>query len=155
MTKKFAKLPLDKIYITQRFAENPQFYKKYGIPGHNGLDFRTKFSDTPLGKRYIYAVDDGKVIKVVIAKLGGYGTYVTLQHKDGSITIYGHQYVPKVKLGQVVLAGAIIGISDNTGDSSGPHLHLGYKPPKWNPKNGYNGYVDPLPLLPKFDVTKY
>lgn len=148
MTKKFSCLPLDKIYITQDFGENPAMYKRYGLKGHNGLDFRTKFKDTPWGKREIYAVDDGKIIKVVIAKKGGYGTYIVIRHSDKSITLYGHQYVPKVKVGQYVLAGHVIGISDNTGDSTGPHVHLGYKPPVPNLNNGFKGYEDPYLYMP-------
>lgn len=148
MQKKFRCLPLDKIFITQLFGANPDFYRKYGLKGHNGIDFRTKFKDTPQGKREIYAVDDGTVLRVVIAKNGGYGTYVSIKHDDGSITLYGHQYVPKVKTGQRVQAGDVIGISDNTGDSTGPHLHLSYKPKDFNKNNGYNGYIDPYPFMP-------
>ena len=148
--KQFKHLPLDKIYITQKFGENPDFYRKYGLKGHNGVDFRTRFIDTPLGRRHIYAVDDGVVSRVVVAKYGGYGTYVQIIHDDKSMTIYGHQFCVKVKTGQRVQAGDIIGISDNTGDSTGPHLHLGYRPSTPDLKNGFSGYVDPLYLLPHF-----
>lgn len=147
MDCKFPAIPLDQLVITQKFGENPNFYRKYGLKGHNGVDFRTKFSDTPLGRREIYAVDDGTVTKVVRAKLGGYGTYVQILHEDGSMTIYGHQYNPHVVVGQRVKAGQVIGISDNTGDSTGPHLHFGYRRALPNMDNGYKGYVDPLPYL--------
>jgi len=147
MDKKFANIPLDQLVITQKFGANPQMYRKYGMKGHNGIDFRTKFADTPLGRREIYAVDNGTVTKVVIAKTGGYGTYVQITHDDGSMTIYGHQYNPHVKCRQRVRAGQIIGISDNTGDSTGPHLHLGYRPKNFDFNNGFKGYVDPLPFL--------
>ncbi len=147
MDCKFASNPLDQLFVTQKFGERPEFYRKYGLAGHNGVDFRTKFPDTPLGRREIYAVDDGVVSKVVIAKLGGYGTYVQITHDDGSMTIYGHQYNPHVKAGQRVNAGQIIGISDNTGDSTGPHLHFGYRRANSNMDNGYKGYVDPMPYF--------
>jgi len=147
MICKFASNPLDQLVITQKFGENPAFYKKYGMNGHNGVDFRTKFPDTPLGRREIYAVDDGVVIKVVRAKLGGYGTYIQISHEDGSMTIYGHQYNPHVELGQKVKAGEVIGISDNTGDSTGAHLHFGYRRASPNMYNGFKGYVDPSSYL--------
>lgn len=153
MICKFACNPIDKIFVTQYFGENPDFYKKYGLKGHNGIDFRTRFPDTPLGRREIFAVDDGVVVKVVRAQLGGYGTYVQLQHIDSSTTIYGHQYNPHVSLGQSVKAGYVIGITDNTGDSTGPHLHFGYRPPHADPSNGYGGYVDPLKFL-TIDIKK-
>jgi murein DD-endopeptidase MepM/ murein hydrolase activator NlpD len=148
MLKKFQCIPLDKIFITQCFGENREMYKKYGLAGHNGLDFRTKFQDSPLGRREIYAVDPGEVEKVVIAKTGGYGTYIKLRHCDGSKTIYGHQFSVKVIKGQKVIAGQVIGISDNTGDSTGPHLHLGYMPPNPDKNNGFKGYEDPYALMP-------
>lgn len=147
MKCKFLCIPLDQLVITQKFGENPQMYRKYGMSGHNGVDFRTKFPDTPLGRREIYAVDDGIVSKVVIAKLGGYGTYVQITHDDGSMTIYGHQYRPHVVKGQRVKAGQIIGISDNTGDSTGAHLHFGLRLANANMRNGFKGYIDPLPYL--------
>jgi murein DD-endopeptidase MepM/ murein hydrolase activator NlpD len=145
---KFQSLPLDKIFITQYFGANSNFYVKYGMKGHNGVDFRTRFIDSPLGHREILAVNDGVVSRVVVAKSGGYGTYVQIQHPDGSMTIYGHQYKPHVVVGCAVKAGDVIGITDNTGDSSGPHLHLGYRPKNFDINNGFKGYVDPLPFLP-------
>ena len=147
MVKKFKCNPIDKIYITQRFGDNANFYRKYCMKGHNGIDFRTRFIDSPLGRREIMAGDDGVVFKVVIAKTGGYGTYVKIRHDDGSETIYGHQFSVKVKQGQRIEAGCIIGISDNTGDSTGPHLHFGYKPPKPDLNNGFKGYIDPIKYL--------
>ena len=147
ISPKFCHLPLSKIYITQRFGENPQLYKRYGLKGHNGIDFRTRFIDTPLGRRYIYSVAYGVVEKVVIKKHGGYGTYIVIKHFDNGQTIYGHQYCVKVKVGDNVKPGQIIGISDNTGHSTGPHLHFGYRPANADYLNGYKGYVDPLPFL--------
>lgn len=154
MSFKFESLPLDKIFVTQHFGENPDLYRRYGLKGHNGVDFRTRFIDTPLGRREIYAVSSGVVSKVVIAKKGGYGTYIQIKHDDDSMTIYGHQFCVKVKVGDAVSAGQVIGISDNTGDSTGPHLHLGYRPANADMKNGFLGYVDPLPFLPLKDYIE-
>ena len=148
MQKKFKCIPLDKIYFTQFFGESPEFYKKYLLKGHPGLDFRTKFKDTPLGYRDVYAVDDGVIEKVVIAEKGGYGTYIKIRHDDQSMTIYGHQLIIKGKEGQRVFAGDKIGLTGDTGDSTGPHLHLGYQPATIEKANGYNGYVDPYPFMP-------
>jgi murein DD-endopeptidase MepM/ murein hydrolase activator NlpD len=147
MAKKFPSNPIDKIFITQKFGENLEFYKKYGMNGHNGIDFRTRFTDTPLGRREIFAVDYGVVSEVVKAKFGGYGTYIRIRHLDGFETIYGHQFSVKVRKGDNVKPGQVIGISDNTGDSTGPHLHFGCRPPQANYLNGFKGYIDPLPFL--------
>ena len=142
--------PIDKVFITQGFGDRPSYYKKYGLPGHNGVDFRVRFIDSPLGRRYITAVSDGS-IDVVRADAGGYGTHIRQRLLDGSLVIYGHLTRAYVSKGQVVKKGDRIGLSGNTGDSSAPHLHLELRLPGWE-KNGakdYYGAVDPLKYLPK------
>lgn len=140
--------PLEKIYITQRFGERPAYYAKYGLKGHNGVDFRTRFWDSPLGRTYVTASVDGAV-EIVRADAAGYGTHIRLRHADGSMTIYGHLTRSYVSKGQSVKRGQRIGLSGNTGDSSAPHLHWEYRPTGWekNTKNGYAGAVDPLKHL--------
>jgi len=52
--------------------------------------------------------------------------YILIQHSDGTIGNYAHllKHGVRVSLGQTVVAGALIGLSGNTGFSSGPHLHF-------------------------------
>lgn len=138
--------PLDKVTITQGFGERPEYYKKYGLKGHNGIDLRTRYLDTPLGKRYVQAMADGKVVEV--RRFGsGYGTYVKLLQKDGSTMTYAHLYKSYVYEGQNVTQGQKIALTDNTGDSSAPHLHITYKPKNPNMKNGFFGAEDPTKLI--------
>lgn len=141
--------PIDKVYITQKFGKNPNIYKQFGMAGHNGLDFRVRFVDSPLGKRYITAALDGTVIEVGNQGKGGYGVFVRMQHKGTSQTIYGHLTKAYVKEGDKLKAGDRLGLSGNTGFSTGAHLHFGYRPIGWkkNYNNGFKGYVDPLPYL--------
>ncbi len=54
----------------------------------------------------------------------GYGLHVRIQHPDHVITLYGHLSETLVKTGQMVQVGEPIGLSDNTGHSTGPHLHF-------------------------------
>lgn len=145
---KFVKNPLDKLVYTQKFGENPEVYSQWGMKGHNGVDFRTMFDDTPKGRREVYAVIRGRVSETVISDKG-YGKYVRLVHSGGSETIYAHLFSLKVKAEQEVKAGDLLGISNNTGASTGPHLHFGFRPPKkeFNYENGYKGYIDPEPFL--------
>lgn len=144
--------PIDKVYITQRFGERPEVYKIFGMKGHNGIDFRTRFIDSPLGHRFTLAAAEGVVAEVTNEGSKGYGLFVRINHPDGSQTIYGHLWKTYVRMGQHVLQGTRLALTDNSGFSSGSHLHFGYRPPQWNTpaiyNNGFKGYVDPIHLLP-------
>ncbi len=56
---------------------------------------------------------------------GGYGNYVWIENSDGSGCIYAHLKNYVVKVGQRVSMKQKIGVMGNTGNSTGPHLHLG------------------------------
>jgi len=58
---------------------------------------------------------------------GSYGYYVVIKHVDGSTTTYAHLSKVLVSKGQKVSQGAKIGLSGNTGNSTGPHLHFELK----------------------------
>ncbi|NWG06118.1 MAG: peptidoglycan DD-metalloendopeptidase family protein [Chloroflexi bacterium] len=127
--------------ITQLFGENPQIYKKWGFPGHNGVDYGIA-NGTPVG-----AAAAGFVAAVSFEN-GGYGNYVKLSHKDGAktfYTYYAHLASAAVSPGQKVKAGDTVGFSNNTGASTGPHLHFGLRIDGENPS--YKGYVDPMPYF--------
>jgi murein DD-endopeptidase MepM/ murein hydrolase activator NlpD len=73
------------------------------------------------GTRY-FSVAEGTVI---LARYnGGYGYNVMVQHADGVVVVYGHSSKLLVKEGQHVVAGQLLGLTGNTGFSTGPHLHF-------------------------------
>ena len=115
------------------------------------MDFRTRFltppSPTPLGKREIMAVMDGTVKEVIDEGKRGYGRYIRLEHRGNEQTIYAHLHRAYVKAGDKVKAGQVIALSDNTGFSSGPHLHFGWRPKDYNYNNGFKGYENPRKLF--------
>lgn len=127
--------------ITQLFGENPEFYKKWGYAGHNGIDY-----GIPNGT-LVGAAAAGTVAAVSFEN-GGYGNYVKISHADGEktyYTYYAHLASTAVTAGQKVKAGTVIGYSNNTGASTGPHLHFGLKIDGENPD--YKGYVNPMPYF--------
>jgi murein DD-endopeptidase MepM/ murein hydrolase activator NlpD len=89
-------------------------YKTYKM--HTGIDF-TAPTGTP-----IYATGNGRVVTPDDG-MSGYGNFVVIDHGFGYKTLYGHMYRTKVRPGQHVNRGQLIGYVGNTGLSSGPHLH--------------------------------
>ncbi len=61
---------------------------------------------------------------------GGYGLYVYIEHSNGSGTMYAHLSTVSVRSGEKVSQGDEIGLSGNTGRSTGPHLHFEIRPPR-------------------------
>jgi len=124
--------------VTQTFAEHEHRREVNGWTNYNGgIDWGV------LTGTSIKAAQKGIVVGVR-KDAGGYGTHVRIEHVEGNtkyLTIYGHLMKFNVAVGSVVDAGDVIGKSDNTGLSTGPHLHFelreGTQP------------IDPAPLLVK------
>lgn len=128
--------------LSQSFGSNPEMYAQFGIVGHNGLDF--SYDDGT----EVFASHDG-VATIGEDSAKGLGVVVATA---GYKTIYWHFKSFSVVNGQVVKAGDLIGLGDNTGFSSGPHLHYGLKLLDANGNvlsrdNGYDGAVDPSQYL--------
>ena len=85
-------------------------------PQHNGIDIA---ADTG---SHIFAVADGTVITVENTNMG-YGVHCIIDHGDYK-TLYAHCDALEVIEGQKVQQGQLIGYVGNTGNSTGPHLHL-------------------------------
>jgi murein DD-endopeptidase MepM/ murein hydrolase activator NlpD len=92
-----------------------------GYVGHTGIDLAI-----PTGTE-LRAVASGRVLFTRISNVG-YGIHVAIFHgirHDGSIvTLYAHCSQILVSAGQEVSQGQVIALSGNTGNSTGPHLHL-------------------------------
>lgn len=103
---------------------------------HNGQDF-----EVPYGTE-VYATGDGSVIESGWNS-GGFGNCIVIDHGYGLQTVYGHLSNIKVVKDQNVKRGDLIGISGNTGMTTGPHLH--YQVEQFgahkNPVNFFNNDV--------------
>ncbi|MGE4549454.1 MAG: peptidoglycan DD-metalloendopeptidase family protein [Intestinibacillus sp.] len=84
---------------------------------HKGIDIADSIG-TP-----VMAADNGKVIYAGYST-SGYGKYIIVNHNNGMKTLYAHNSVLKVEVGDVVEKGQTIALSGNTGNSTGPHLHF-------------------------------
>jgi len=82
---------------------------------HPGLDISADKGDP------VYATADGTVANASAA--GNYGNLVVLDHGFGLETRYGHLSAFKVKQGQAVKRGDLIGLVGSTGRATGAHLH--------------------------------
>lgn len=134
--------------LTQGFGQNPDLYAKFGLRGHNGLDYGLSNGTDVL------APHSGKIIEVANDP-AGYGNYIKIENdKEGSVL--AHLKDSLVSVGSSVTEGQLIAHSNNTGNSTGPHLHWGYYVFPRNRQNGYGGFIDQLPLLipPATDLQK-
>jgi murein DD-endopeptidase MepM/ murein hydrolase activator NlpD len=133
-----------KFPITQLFGANPQIYSRFGKPGHNGLDF-----GLPIGTP-VLASAEGTVEKIGYDEKG-YGYFILLRH-DKFFTLYAHLSKIQVSVQQKVFSSQQIGLSGNTGFSTGPHLHFELRVP--GAPGSYNkGEIDPSPFFEAISVS--
>jgi len=133
------------------------------VGGYIWPETKSKRITSPMGGRNIHypgastnhkGVDIGGVgynTNVLATKAGvvmtakynsSYGNYVVIFHGTGNTTLYAHMSSIKVKEGDSVSQGDVIGITGCTGVSTGPHLHYEIT------ENGVR--VDPLGYLPGY-----
>lgn len=129
-------MPLRHVRVTSSFS-----YRRYHpilkrYRPHHGTDFGAR-RGTPL-----LAVNAGRV--TFSGRMGGYGKVVKIRHTGGYESLYAHQSRTRVKRGQKVKRGQIIGYVGSTGRSTGPHLHFGLK------KNGR--WINPMKVLHKKSI---
>jgi murein DD-endopeptidase MepM/ murein hydrolase activator NlpD len=74
--------------------------------------------------------------------MSGYGRVIWLDHSRGVMTVYAHLSRIVVEEGQKVDGNQVIGLSGQSGNASGPHLHFEV----WR----HGREVDPVPLLGGF-----
>jgi murein DD-endopeptidase MepM/ murein hydrolase activator NlpD len=116
--------------ISDVFGSERIFNGKTSSP-HLGLDFRVP-SGTPVA-----AMNDGTVL--LARPLYFEGNFVVLDHGQGLLTLYLHLSEFKVKEGDQVKRGQVIGLSGGTGRATGPHLHVAVR---WQ-----GTYLDPAQLM--------
>lgn len=103
---------------TNPFADNSSYkwVRGWSPSGHAGIDYAAS-----VGTKIPSSID-GKVIKSWASPYGG-GNETQIYDGSKYTHIFMHQSKRKVSAGQKVHQGQIIGLTGNTGNSTGPHLH--------------------------------
>ena len=144
--------------ITQYFGMRPDVYswikddQGQPIKGHNGVDIGVPNNTILLNP---FPANHEVVVSKVGNDLNGYGNYVRIWDKtQDCVVLYAHCAVIKVTEGDLLYFQQEVARSDNTGWSSGAHVHIGcYEVDgvgnKISSMNGYNGYIN------IFDKTQF
>lgn len=112
-------MPIPYARLTSNFGT-----RKHPVLGrtrmHKGVDYAAR-TGTP-----IMAAGDARVVSA--GWQGGYGNAVVLDHGRGYSTLYGHMSrIGKIRPGQRIAQGTVIGYVGSTGMSTGPHLHYEFR----------------------------
>lgn len=115
MRKAFLRAPVNFKYISSNF--NPRRYHpvQKRVKAHRGVDYAASVG-TP-----VQAAGDGRVVKSSYDRFNGH--HVFIEHGGGITTKYIHFSKRKVRRGQKVKQGQLIGLVGATGLAAGPHLH--------------------------------
>ncbi|HEV2125083.1 MAG TPA: phage tail tape measure protein, partial [Chloroflexota bacterium] len=126
--------PVPGASVTQEYGKTPWSHI-YPDGIHTGIDLAAQIG------RDVFAAAAGTVTRAGWDTTG-YGNLVAIAHANGLSTLYGHLNKVDVRPGQQVSAGQDIGDLGNTGNSSGPHVHLELL------RNGLA--INPRSLIPAF-----
>lgn len=141
--------PTNHVRVLQPFGVNPEFYRDFNLPGHEGVDIEAAENEP------IYCVAPGQVKMVNTPKAyqtnnHPYGVHVRVAHRDGYETIYAHCKELYVREGDRVDTGQILGLADHTGNVFGAvpdHLHLSLKRAGESTPGYPERIIDPMPFL--------
>jgi murein DD-endopeptidase MepM/ murein hydrolase activator NlpD len=92
-------------------------FGRRGASMHEGIDIAAA-RGTP-----VRAAAAGRVVHSDWS-ISGYGNLVIVEHRGGLVTLYAHNRVNRVRVGQYVEAGQVISEVGRTGHATGPHLHF-------------------------------
>jgi murein DD-endopeptidase MepM/ murein hydrolase activator NlpD len=114
--------PLDYVFITQLFGKTVSSKRLYTSGSHSGVDFRASVGTA------VKSMGNGTVIGTgdtdLYCKGASFGKWVFIRYDNGLSSTFGHLSVISSSAGQKVSTGDIVGLSGNTGHSTGPHLHV-------------------------------
>ncbi|HEU0299463.1 MAG TPA: M23 family metallopeptidase, partial [Longimicrobium sp.] len=122
---------------------SPYGVRKHPISGKTKMHWGTDFG-AGNGTQVVSAAD-GRVEAVRNQGDKGFGRYMIVRHTDGSATLYAHLQSTSLPEGAEVKRGDPIARSNDSGGSTGPHLHFEYVPNGEIVQN--KNRIDPAPCL--------
>lgn len=153
--------PLKSALMTQGFGlsqTKPEMIEQYasiGLKnGHNGLDIACSDGDDIR----FNGTGMGMVKEVSLDNKAGLGVVVFFKSEGKHYkTIYWHMKEVRVRVGDMVESGDLLGTADSTGWSTGTHLHFGLKEcdedgATLNRDNGYDGAIDYSPYFQNYYI---
>lgn len=157
--------PLDNIFVTQFFGKTVAAKRLYASGSHSGVDFRASVG-TPV-KSMADGIVKGTGDTDLTCAGASFGKWIFIEYGNGLSSTYGHLSLIKVKSGQKVRRGEIVGYSGSSGRVTGPHLHVTIYaadaakvqtlPSKscpgktlTQPIAAINAYLDPMIYLPPY-----
>ena len=108
------------VNVKYRLSDSFMYRPKHPVLGTPRMHYGQDFS-VPIGTE-VYATGNGTVVESGRSS-SGLGIYVVIDHGYGFRSYYGHLSRIIAPQGADVKRGDIVGLSGNTGLSSGPHLH--------------------------------
>ncbi len=160
--------PLDTVFITQLFGKTSSSRRLYTSGSHSGVDFRASIGTQVKSMASGTVIGSGDTDNY--CKGASFGKWVFIKYDNGLSSTYGHLSVISATAGQKVETGDVVGLSGNTGHSTGPHLHVtvyasGGADVKTVPSISCNGksfimpiaakdaYLDPMLYFPKLSTS--
>jgi len=154
----FEHLPHDTCRVTSAFGYRTNPITSAKGTFHQGIDFGATKAGISGDK--LYAIADGIVVRSanMPSKIDGYGYYIVIQH-NGFCTLYAHMLGLRLKVGDKVKAGQVVGYMGCTGACTATHLHFEIEPIKWSDywkkENGVRKYaVDPYVYVEAYRAEK-
>lgn len=135
LDRKLAGIPIGRPHsgrVTSKFGYRRNPFTNRGREMHSGIDLKGRTGDP------VKVTASGRVI--FAGYEGAYGNVVKVVHPNGFQTRYAHLSRTKVRKGQRVEVGTVIGLLGNTGRSTGSHLHyeILQNNKKLNPEKYFN-----------------
>lgn len=109
----------DAAEVAYYIAPISAYVETQGIHGYNAVDLAA-----PVGTPVVASATGDVIVAKAGGWNGGYGSYVVIQHGNGSQTLYSHMSRVAAYDGQHVVQGQVIGYVGATGLATGPHVHF-------------------------------